>query len=247
MAAIIPGEVFDASCSWSGYNHQGNLALYFAIKEILDIYEKEKIVSNKMGKEDFARILKNHFIELEYLEDFAIGAEDLSSGRYIYRTIHQVKNKFSSSLSDYKSALEGLIYNLHLHPDVSEAYLHTSNQINCKETSFQNCVRSLALNMPALNSYLKKIQTIMNDSDKERELIQNGSKASKILKDLKRINNNILPNQQNVHILLTKLEDEIENLIKSIRNLPTVRLDHISIYDGYEINGIKQSYCKVDQ
>ena len=40
MSKENPGVIFDASNSWNGYNHQGKLAILFAIKQILEVYDK---------------------------------------------------------------------------------------------------------------------------------------------------------------------------------------------------------------
>ena len=40
MSKENPGVILDASNSWNGYNHQGKLAILFAIKQILEVYDK---------------------------------------------------------------------------------------------------------------------------------------------------------------------------------------------------------------
>ena len=40
MSKENPGVIFDASNSWNGYNHKGKLAILFAIKQILEVYDK---------------------------------------------------------------------------------------------------------------------------------------------------------------------------------------------------------------
>lgn len=67
MSKKNPGVIFDASNSWNGYNHQGKLAIFIAIKQILDVYDNS--VSNNKNKE----ILSDYFVEIEYLEDFSLG------------------------------------------------------------------------------------------------------------------------------------------------------------------------------
>ena len=67
MSKKNPGMIFDASNSWNGYNHQGKLAIFIAIKQILDVYDNS--VSNNKNKEN----LSDYFVEIEYLEDFSLG------------------------------------------------------------------------------------------------------------------------------------------------------------------------------
>lgn len=63
MSKENPGVIFDASNSWNGYNHQGKLAILFAIKQILDIYDSTlSIDANK-------RVLEEYFMEIEYVEE----------------------------------------------------------------------------------------------------------------------------------------------------------------------------------
>ena len=38
MSKDNPGVIFDASNSWNGYNHQGKLAIWIAVKQILQVY-----------------------------------------------------------------------------------------------------------------------------------------------------------------------------------------------------------------
>lgn len=42
MSAKNPGVYFDASCSWNGYNHQGKLAIWYALKKIAELYDSGK-------------------------------------------------------------------------------------------------------------------------------------------------------------------------------------------------------------
>ena len=69
MSKENPGVIFDASNSWNGYNHQGKLAILFAIKQILEVYDKS------LSVDENKHILKEYFVEIEYLEDFSIGKQ----------------------------------------------------------------------------------------------------------------------------------------------------------------------------
>lgn len=49
MSKEPPGVIFDASNSWNGYNHQGKLAILFAIEQILEVYDKTLSNNNIKG------------------------------------------------------------------------------------------------------------------------------------------------------------------------------------------------------
>lgn len=56
MSKENPGVIFDASNSWNGYNHQGKLAILFAIKQILEVYDKS------LSTEENKKILKSYWM-----------------------------------------------------------------------------------------------------------------------------------------------------------------------------------------
>lgn len=100
MSKDNPGVIFDASNSWNGYNHQGKLAIWIAVKQILQVY------NNSISEQENKDILKKYFIEIEYLEDFSLG--EIVNGKEKYYFVHQVKNQVKCSPKDYDSALLGL-------------------------------------------------------------------------------------------------------------------------------------------
>ena len=116
MSKENPGVIFDASNSWNGYNHQGKLAIIFAIKQILEVYDKS--LSVKENK----RILEEYFVEIEYLEDFSIGKQ-VKGEKEEYYFVHQVKNHATEVTLDYDSALLGLAYHVEKMPTLKNAYL----------------------------------------------------------------------------------------------------------------------------
>lgn len=123
-----PGVIFDASNSWNGYNHQGKLAILFAIKQILEVYDKS------LSVDENKHILKECFVEIEYLEDFSIGKQVIS-GQEEYFYVHQVKNHATDVVSDYDSALLGLAYHVEKMPTLKKAYLHATVDIDFKGES----------------------------------------------------------------------------------------------------------------
>ena len=86
MSQDNPGVLHDATNSWNGYNHQGKIALYFAVKEITALIPDG---SDKNANEE---LLGKHFLEVEYTEDFSIGTIG-TDGELCYQTIHQVKDR----------------------------------------------------------------------------------------------------------------------------------------------------------
>ncbi len=73
----------EAVPTWSGYNYQGKIAIYHAIKKINEFKQNNYDIE----------VIKNHKLEIEYFEDFAIIDEN---DKYI--SVHQVKagDSFSS-------------------------------------------------------------------------------------------------------------------------------------------------------
>ncbi len=102
---------FDASPSWSGFNYQGKVALFYALKLIND---------HPLGHD-----LSNFSLMLEATEDFEI----LSEG--VALSYHQVKAYAKSSYGTYSNALLGVILELYKVPSVN-GWIHTWNAINSK-------------------------------------------------------------------------------------------------------------------
>lgn len=246
MAAIKPDEPFDASCSWSGYNHQGHLAIYFAIMHILELYSNAK--QQSITLEDFVTGLKIHFIELEYLEDFAIGEVNNYTNEIVYHSIHQVKNlKEKYNLQDYGSALEGLVSKVALYPTIKEAYLHTTTKVNCTDSELRKYLYDIISQPKASQAYLDKIQNTLDDPDLISELlVTKRGNPGKLKSDLKRINKGKMPNENNIRSILQSLKNEVEGQIQLVKGLDRQRVTCVSIYDKYVINGNLQSYCEVD-
>ncbi|GGC89470.1 ABC-three component system protein [Vreelandella lutescens] len=102
---------FDASPSWSGFNYQGKVALYYALS----------FINKKIEAEDFS----NYSLMLEDTEDFEIKRNRVAV------SIHQVKAYNSSSYNDYSDALLGIVLELYKQPSVL-GKIHTWKPINSK-------------------------------------------------------------------------------------------------------------------
>ena len=84
--------IHDATPTWNGFNYQGKVGLYVALKKLNDVYKKDKST-------DFSKFS----LEFEWFEDFAIKYDNK------YLSIHQVKAKQSKQKSDYKTLISDLL------------------------------------------------------------------------------------------------------------------------------------------
>jgi hypothetical protein len=112
---------FDASPSWSGFNYQGKVALYYTLKQI-----------NALPiQTDFS----NLSLVLEDNEDFEIRENG------VFVSFHQVKAYNTSSYSKYSDALLEITLELSKQPHVL-GKIHTWKQVNPK-TNFTSIIDSL--------------------------------------------------------------------------------------------------------
>ena len=77
MSVNNPGIIYDATNSWNGYNHQGKIALWYAISEITRLYNPTITIDQNKA------VLNNYFLEIEYMEDFSIGKTENGTDSYI--------------------------------------------------------------------------------------------------------------------------------------------------------------------
>lgn len=105
----------NATASWSGYSHQGQVGLLIALR---------KLQENGID-------LNTHFVQFETHEDVAI-YEDPIRGARNYLTVHQVKAYYSTT-SLYKSTYDGVL-NGNFEPGNAK-YLHTALPISDWATS----------------------------------------------------------------------------------------------------------------
>ncbi|HAS6646740.1 TPA: hypothetical protein I7259_24330 [Vibrio parahaemolyticus] len=123
---------FDASPSWSGFNYQGKVALYYALQQINALPVQT----------DFS----NLSLVLEDNEDFEIRDNDT------FVSFHQVKAYNTSSYSKYSDALLEITLELSKKTNVL-GKLHTWKQVNPK-TGFTCIIDSLRSDIQSiLNEY----------------------------------------------------------------------------------------------
>lgn len=244
MSKKNPGVIFDASNSWNGYNHQGKLAIFVAIKQILDVYDNS--VSNNKNKEN----LSDYFVEIEYLEDFSLGK--INDGKDEYYSVHQVKNHAINVAKNYNSALLGLAYHVQTRPELEKAYLHTTTDIDFKGDSVTGYVKKL-ISLPAeLNDYLVRIDELRSDESKKQVLyaVKKGRPENFVVR-LKQALFEVDSTQKgldatNIDMALDALEQKVKTQIHAIGLLSDDQVDKIDLF-SYEIDGQEQKYCKVDQ
>ncbi|TCK82910.1 ABC-three component system protein [Albibacterium bauzanense] len=105
----------NATASWSGYSHQGQVGLLIALRTL-----------QRNGID-----LNTHFVQFETHEDVAVYEEPVGGPR-TYLTVHQVKAYYSAA-NIYKSTYHGVL-NGDFEPG-NERYLHTAVGIGDWDTS----------------------------------------------------------------------------------------------------------------
>lgn len=243
MSNQNPGIYFDACNSWNGYNHQGKIALYVTIKYIVDNWDKS------ISTEDNLKNLGNYFLEIEYIEDFALGKIEDGNTKYI--SIHQVKDKQETATSSYDSALLGLGQHFIAYPDIEEAYLHTTIQLNVGGDKLTKYVKALCKTPEHLTNLKKHIEE-NRDSDefRSRMLKKKRGRPDDLKRRLKEAfckegtNATVSITKENLDEALDKLIESIETEIDDISGISDENIKKISIYK-YSING-GQAFCGVE-
>ena len=119
----------DAIPTWSGFIYQGRIAVYLAIKKIIELRDGNKISE-----------IDKYAIEMEKCEDIAIVYKGENEKRE-YISIHQVKNEKEDALSEYKIPLIQLMlekgYYQKYGGGVPAAYLHIANNARTKTKDFE--------------------------------------------------------------------------------------------------------------
>lgn len=242
MSKDNPGIIFDASSSWNGYNHQGKLAIWFALQQIESLYNTTLSIENNKT------IMDDYFLEIEYLEDFSIGR--FVNGKEEYITVHQVKNYNKTAISDYDSAFLGLAYHVKCIEGLQKAYLHTTKQVNLNGKTVEEYVETLIANPHELIDMLDKIDEIRRDKTKREEalLVRKGRPSNFICRLKRALNDPSVKNldDSNIDKACNNLEKEINTQLASIRNISKDLIKKIEIYT-YNFEGIKQNYCEVDK
>ena len=104
MSKIPIVQPFNAITSWEDYEYQGHVALYYALKNILNLLQSCKSISG-------------YELQIEGEEDFSIRKDT------IYISLHQVKaGAVKLELNDKFSFIMGILQN-----EAKSGYFHISN------------------------------------------------------------------------------------------------------------------------
>lgn len=129
---------FEAIASWYGYDYQGILSIYYAIKKINNLIDSMYDVK-KMEIKDIYKAIDGYSIELEYMEDFSIKFNKK------YVSIHQVKSgegslKESDVRDTYLKLLEE--YSEDNRDIVGYFHVNKSGKLNGIKATLQNGIES---------------------------------------------------------------------------------------------------------
>lgn len=244
MSIKEPGIMFDATNSWNGYNHQGKIALWYAIGEI------SKLIDTTISQSQNRQKLENYFLEIEYMEDFSIGQK--IQGHLQYHSVHQVKNREDTTVGAYESALLGLAKHLIDDPSISAAYLHLTKPLNLNGKGLDAHIAAMAKAPSHLTSVAKEITSKRNDSDyRNIFLVSKRGRPPKLKTELLHAISIKDPSAKgltaaNLDVAFDELLKEIEARKNLLLSLTTVQLSHINLCT-YLINGSYQNHCEEDQ
>lgn len=244
MSKRNPGVIFDASSSWNGYNHQGKLAIWAAIKQIISLYNPI------LSIEDNLKIMDDYFLEIEYMEDFSIGRYVNNKVEYI--AVHQVKNHDTTAASNYDSAFLGLAYHVCCMEGLQKAYLHTTAQVNLNGESVDEYIKKLIIKPKELYETLEKINEIRNDSTKRKEalLVRKGRPPCFIYELKKALFDNDTTAEKlddsNIDDACNYLENQVNIKLTAIKTITDELIKKIEIYN-YDFGGVKVNYCEVNR
>lgn len=244
MSNKNPGVVFDATSSWNGYNHQGKIALWYSISQIVALHKSD------MSINEYRKKLEPYFLEIEYMEDFSIVKMNPSGAQYI--SVHQVKDWASSSINEYESALLGLAIHFVDYPNISNAYLHTTVDIELKSKSLLDHIKVILNSPQYLNDMEVEINTKRSDHDFRNSLIQlKRGRPTKFLENLrnalKKIDSSAKRlDESNLDASFDQLLKDIYQEKEELADLGEEHLKKISLFQ-YEFNGVQQNYCETDK
>ena len=246
MSLENPGMYFDATCSWNGYNHQGKLALWYALKKILELYDCGKSEAENLA------LFDKYFLEIEYLEDFSFGkfSED---GTAEYLFIHQVKNHEKTNASEYDSALLGLVAQIKERNSIQKAYLHTTQKIEFGNKTLIEYLRELVSNPTNLQKTLNEIAEVREDKGEKSKLImQKRGRATEFKHKLMAAysesigKDSVKLTEGNISDALNALEEKVKKQIEESKLITDAQLEKIEEFP-YEVNDTLQRYCQVSQ
>jgi len=244
MSNKNPGVVFDATNSWNGYNHQGKIALWYSISQIVALHKSDISIN------EYKKMLEPYFLEIEYMEDFSIGKMNPEGAQYI--SVHQVKDWANSSINEYESALLGLAIHFIDYPNISNAYLHTTVDIELESQSLLDHVKTILNSPQYLIDMEVEINTKRSDHDFRNSLTQvKRGRPTKFKENLRNALKKIAPSakrlvEDNLNTAFDQLLKDVSQEKKELADLGEEQLKKISLFQ-YKFNGIQQNYCETDK
>ena len=226
MSVNNPGIIYDATNSWNGYNHQGKIALWYAISEITQLYNPTITIDQNKA------VLNNDFLEIEYMEDFSIGKTENGTDSYI--SVHQVKNRVDTNINEYESALLGLLSHLAEYPDIELAVLHTTATINLSSKPLLEHIKGFA-NQPQYRDKLTECKR-GRPSTLKSNLKNALFKKHSVLQDL---------TESNLDEAFDLYLSDIRAEKPKLSSLSETQMNKVSICK-YTLNGITKDYCPIE-
>lgn len=244
MSTKQPGIIFDATNSWNGYNHQGKISIWYAISKMTNLYDPS--LTEEQNKE----FLSKFFLEIEYLEDFAIGKIEECKTSYI--SVHQVKNQINTDVGNYESAFLGLLSHLIEYPEIESAVLHTTIGVELHSETLLNYIRKI-ISAPR---HLKKIEKDITNNRNNQSYRESLTKIQRGRPSVLKLNlTNVLLEKYSVPTPLTanNLDEAFDLFLSNIKTnkerlslLSEDQLKRISIYE-YTYDGTVNNFCPVDK
>lgn len=242
----------NATASWSGYSHQGQVGLLVALRKL-----KENGID-----------LNTHYVQFETHEDVAIYHEPIGGAR-VYLTVHQVKAYYSATNSYKSTYYEALNGNfepgneryLHTAVDISDwatsattnnnnihRYAYTPTQHHCGTTEIERFIKA------ELNIILNVAQPVIDEAyyrlsfELDHRIRQEHQKAYKHLFDIKfslqEINQLIRSNEtftkKDIYDCRKLFYDTYIDIVKN-ENLTQDRIDSIQDNIIKQINALDDS------
>lgn len=244
MSIKEPGIMFDATNSWNGYNHQGKIALWYALGEIIKLIDPS--LSQSLNRQN----LEKYFLEIEYMEDFSVG-EKLGESLQ-YHSVHQVKDREDTSVDAYESALLGLVKHMVDDSDISEAYLHLSSDLELGDKPLSMHLAAMIENPKHLASIERAITTNRSVPEYRNSfLMKKKGRPTKLKSELLHALSKVCPKEQyltesNLDNAFDELLREIDERKRLLKRITQTQLSHINIY-RYSVGNTKQHYCRKDQ
>lgn len=241
------GFPYDATNSWNGYNHQGKIALWYAITQIIKLWDSAKSTDeNKTG-------LQKYHLELEYLEDFSIFRADNDDKKYI--TIHQVKSREDTDIHKYQEAILNLVVKLIKYPSIEHAYLHVTKKLNLGDKSFEENVSRIVTESNKVDEMREDIIKHRNDEPFRKQFYSTkqgapSNQKKAVLEALCQSNpGKIKITASNIDAAFQAFLDQSAESIAELHEKGIAQVKKVTLYEYSDImdDPGKQNFCGAEQ